>query len=293
MCLGLSILLPASSATAGAKRSNSTDSRLSVVGTGGVPSASPHTLTTTAIPLPVQEALTVVATSRDSGPLTVDSTAGSVDSGVYSSSTENQSVGVSQHWSLMASDSSGIIILGIMVTDSGVEAVSGWVPGASQDSNWVFNTSNASPAATFQVTVPGTTFTIGEPTTSQAMSFSSKARSPHIVGTCTGIVATPYTYGPSIYYGGTVYCNIPAAISDLIQLWDLYNYSTPELIATAYSFGTSLDYPQGTAVCNVGYAPRNVFHGSMTTNITWPPVSVPPTAFEFTLSPLVGLPCNQ
>gem|GEM_PF-5881540 len=179
MCLGVSILLPASSATAGAKRSNSTDSRLSIVGIGGVSSPSPHTLTSTAIPLPVQEALAVVATARDSGPLTVDSTAGSVDSGVYSSSTENQSVGVSQHWSLIASDNSGKIILGIMVSDSGVEVVSGWVPGDNQESNWVFNTSNASPAAPFETKVPGTTFTIAEPTASQAMSLSSKARSPH------------------------------------------------------------------------------------------------------------------
>jgi len=106
-------------------------------------------------------------------------------------------------------------------------------------------------------------------------------------------VATPYNYGASVYYGGTVFCNIPAAINDLLQLWDLYNYSTNELIGTTFSAGATVDYPQGTAVCNVGYAPRNVFHTDMTTNITWPPVSVPPTAFEYLISPPVGLPCNQ
>jgi hypothetical protein len=117
----------------------------------------------TAIPLPVQEALSVVAASRGAGPLTVDPNGGSVVGGVWTATTTGQSVGVSQHWSLRASDNSGVIVLGIIVMSNGTEAVNGWIPGASQAGSWVFNTANASPAATFHVTVPGTMQTISQP----------------------------------------------------------------------------------------------------------------------------------
>jgi hypothetical protein len=242
-----------------------------------------------------------VAMSRDSGPLTVDQTSGSVAGGVYTSSTENQSAGVSQHWALLANDDSGQIVLGVMVSDSGIEAVSGWVPGTSQVSNWVFNISNASPAGTYQVTVPGTSFTVAEPSTgtaneaspSELGQISSRAISEHVKGTCTGIIATPYTYSSKIYYSGTVLCNIPAVISDLLTLWDFYNNTTNEEIKSTLSGGVEVDYPEGTATCNVGYAPRNYFSDQMATTITWPPVSVPPTALDFTVSPPAPLPCNQ
>jgi hypothetical protein len=80
------------------------------------------------MPIPVQDALTVVANSLESGPLTIDTAAGSLSSGVWVSTTENQSVGISQHWSLEASDSSGTIALGITVADDGMEVISGGCP---------------------------------------------------------------------------------------------------------------------------------------------------------------------
>jgi hypothetical protein len=168
-----------------------------------------------------------------------------------------------------------------------MEAVSGWVQGSSQVSNWVFNTTNASPSATYETTVPGTSFTVAEPPQ------SSGGITPDVVGTCSGVVATPYAYGTSIYYGGTVICNIPAVINDLLRLWDYYNNSSYELIGSTQSTFVETDYAQGLAVCTTGYAPRNIFHADMTTNITWPPVSNPPTAYEYDVSPAVGLPCNQ
>ncbi|HET8991256.1 MAG TPA: hypothetical protein VFN59_09185, partial [Acidimicrobiales bacterium] len=94
-------------------------------------------------PIRVEEALSVVASSLGNGPLTIDTSEGSVAGGVWSSDTENGSSGVSQHWSLRAFDSTGTIVLGIMVTDNGTEAVSGWVPGTSTVNNWIFSASGS------------------------------------------------------------------------------------------------------------------------------------------------------
>ncbi len=130
------------------------------IATSDAPSANSPRLSSTTIPVPVQKALTIVESARNAGPLIVDPTGGSVVGGVWTSTTTGQSVGVTQHWSLKASDNSGAIVLGVNVSDNGTEVVSGWVPGTSQSTNWIFNAADPSLATTYQVTVPGTTHTI-------------------------------------------------------------------------------------------------------------------------------------
>ena len=147
------------------------------VTSGASPANSPRSASTM-IPVPVQEALTIVESSRNAGPLTVDPTGGSVVGGVWTSTTTGQSVGVTQHWSLRASDNSGTIVLGINVSDSGTEVVGGWVPGTSQSTNWIFNAADPSLATTYQVTVPGTTQTISSSSPNTQSSLDSGTARP-------------------------------------------------------------------------------------------------------------------
>ncbi|HSN02220.1 MAG TPA: hypothetical protein VLS91_01930 [Acidimicrobiales bacterium] len=133
---------------------------VSLLATGFVTTNAPSTTsprtTTMVIPSPVREALSVVEYSRRAGPLTVDPNAGSVVGGVWTSSRTRQSAGVTQHWSVLAADKKGKIVLGIIVINNGTEAVSGWVPGAHHSTSWMFN--EADPSATVhQLTVAGTT----------------------------------------------------------------------------------------------------------------------------------------
>lgn len=261
-----------------------------VLGTGGISSATSQGTSGASTPVPVQDALSVVASSLGDGPLTVDTSAGSVAGGVWSSDTENGSSGVSQHWSLKASDATSTIVLGIMVTDGGTEVVSGWVPGASEVSNWIFNTSGPTPGSVYQVTVPATPLTFSPSSTAASSKASPAAGTPY---TCSGYVATPYVYGTSIYYSGSVICNIDVLINDLLRLWDYYNNSTYEIVSTAASAGAYVDYPMGTATCNPGYAPRNAFHTEMISNLIAPPGYVPAEQQADGNSPPVNLPCNQ
>ena len=113
----------------------------------------------TAIPASVQEALSVVESSRKAGPLSVNQNAGSVMGGVWTAETTGQSPGVTQHWSVPATDSKGRISLGIIVMDNGTEAVSGWVPGASHATNWIFNRADPSTSVR-HMTVTGSTHTM-------------------------------------------------------------------------------------------------------------------------------------
>ncbi len=158
------------------------------------------------------------------------------------------------------------------------------MPGTSQVLNWVLNGSGASPAVIDQVTVPGTTETISE-------SSSAPSASPDLIS-CNGIVAVPYQVGTSIISSGSVICDGPVVINDLLRLWDYYNNSTYELIESTVSAGITVDYPQGTAACASGYAPRNSFHDDLNTDLTWPP-GYPPTAPRYAVSAPVPLPCNQ
>ena len=124
--------------------------------TTNAPSTTSPRTTTMVIPSPVREALAVVESSHRAGPLTVDPNAGSVTGGAWAASTTGQSAGVTQHWSVLASDKKGKIVLGIIVINNGTEAVSGWVPGAHHSTSWMFN--EADPSATVhQLTVAGTT----------------------------------------------------------------------------------------------------------------------------------------
>ena len=124
-----------------------------------VPSTTSPRTSLAAIPAPVQEALSVVESSRKAGALRVDPNAGSVMGGVWTSTTTGQSPGVTQHWSVLASDRKGRIVLGIIVIDNGTEAVSGWVPGASHSTNWIFNQADPS-TSVHQMTVTGSTHTM-------------------------------------------------------------------------------------------------------------------------------------
>ena len=133
---------------------------VSLLATGFVTTTAPSTTspptTTMMIPGPVREALSVVESSRKAGSLTVDPNAGSVVGGVWTSSRTRQSAGVTQHWSVLASDKKGKIVLGIIVINNGTEAVSGWVPGAHHSTSWMFD--EADPSATMhRLTVAGTT----------------------------------------------------------------------------------------------------------------------------------------
>lgn len=131
-----------------------------VLSASEVPSASSHTSESAAIPRPVEEALSIVASYRGAGPLTVDPTAGSVALIGWASTSEDPNSGVLQHWSLRATDKSGAIVLGISVMDNRMELVAAWVPGASQTNTWTFNTRNASPGSAHHVTVPGATWSL-------------------------------------------------------------------------------------------------------------------------------------
>ncbi len=124
-----------------------------------VPSTTSLRSSLTAIPAPVKEALSVVESSRKAGPLRVDQNAGSVMGGAWTAETTGQSPGVIQHWSVLASDSKGRIVLGIIVMDNGTEAVSGWVPGASHATNWIFNRADPSTSVR-HMTVTGSTHTM-------------------------------------------------------------------------------------------------------------------------------------
>ena len=132
---------------------------------GGSPTTSPRTSLAT-IPVPVQEGLSVVEASRKAGPLTVDPNAGSVMGGVWTSTTTGQSAGVTQHWSVLATDRKGRIGLGIIVMNNGTEAVSGWVPGVSHSTDWIFNEADPS-TSVHEMTVAGTSRTIWSHSPSQ------------------------------------------------------------------------------------------------------------------------------
>jgi hypothetical protein len=123
-------------------------------------SARIRQITTSAVPLPVRDALSIVSSYHDLGPLAVDPNAGSVMNGVWTSTSEGHSAGVLQHWSLRATDKSGAIVLGITVLNNGMEDVDAWVPGASHSNSWIFNTTNGSIGAIHHVTVAGTTWTM-------------------------------------------------------------------------------------------------------------------------------------
>lgn len=119
---------------------------------------SSHKSASTVIPRPIEEALSIVASFRGAGPLTVDTNAGSVASDGWASMPEGPNSGVSRHWSLLASDGSGPVLLSVNILDDGTEAVDAWVPGASQANSWTLSTTNASPSTAHHVTVSGTTW---------------------------------------------------------------------------------------------------------------------------------------
>ena len=97
--------------------------------------------------------------SRKAGPLSVDQNAGSVMGGVWTAETTGQGPGVTQHWSVLASDRKGRIGLGIIVMDNGTEAVSGWVAGSNHATDWIFNRADPS-TSVHQMTVTGSTHTV-------------------------------------------------------------------------------------------------------------------------------------
>ncbi len=256
----------------------------------GISSASGSNSTVAAMPVPVQEALSLVEAYRGAGPLAITLTAGSVSAGIWTSSTEGQSIGVSQHWSFAAQDNSGVVAIGVLVTTAGTEDVSAWVPGSNSTNNWVFNSVNDAATNIYQVTVPASTYTVSEGTGS-GQTQASPDSGPNAY--CSGAAAIPYNSGPTIYYSGSVYCTDDAAISSNLELWDYYNSSTYEVVATTSSAGVEIDYPQGVASCVAGYAPRNAFHTEINVVIIWPPGGYPTeTTFAVNSSP-ANLPCNQ
>ncbi len=265
-----------------------------VLGTGGVSSATTPRSAPTTVPAPVQEALSIVEASRNAGPLTIDTTRGSVSGGVWASNTQGQSPDVTQHWSLAASDNAGAVVLGIIVTTDDTEVVSAWVPGASHSSNWIFNTANPSPSAAQEVTVPGTvgTITPSSPSSTASPTPNARVTPKDSSEVCFLFAAQPYVSGSYIYYSGSATCNVAALLSDTLNLWDYYDNYAYYNVAVTTSAGVGVDYPSGTHYCTSGYAPRNLYDTSLYTSVTWPPGSVPATGSGYTQSPSIGLPCH-
>jgi hypothetical protein len=131
------------------------------------------------IPAPVQAALTIVESTRHAGPLNVESNIGSVNGGAWTPVTTGRGPDTTEHWSLRASDKSGVIGLGVLLSSSGLEAVSGWVPSSKHVTWWTFNM--ADPAATVhEVTVPVASNTIwSTSSTPQATSVTTWTHQSH------------------------------------------------------------------------------------------------------------------
>lgn len=268
-----------------------------ILGTGSASSGTTPRLTTMTIPVPVQEALFMVADSRKAGPLTIDTTRGSVSGDVWATSSQGQSPGVVQHWSLAASDNAGSVVLGIIVSSDGTEVVSAWVPGASQSSNWIFNTADPSLVAAQEVTVSGTVETITPSSTASTASTASLGPNSQVSPAdvyeyCTQYVGQPYLSGSYIYYSGFVSCNVSALISDTLNLWDYYNNYASYNVAVTGSLGVGVDSVSGDHYCTSGYAPRNLYDTSLYTAITWPPGTIPATGSAYFQTPSIGLPCH-
>lgn len=228
---------------------------------------------TSGVPLAAQIALSLVASSRNDGPLEVIPNAGSVVAGVWSSSDNAvQNAEVAQSWSFEALDNAGIVAIGVSLSTNGTESVNSWAPGKDAADLWIFSAGSAPLTSAPTAVVPGSMETItGALRSDPSVSLNPMAVHPaDTIYECTSFQEQPYLTGGRIYYGATVVCNTDAFLSNQTSLTD-----NGAFIKTTSVVGQATVTASGTFACVAGIADNNTFTSYADTVVTFPPGTTP------------------